>query len=212
MNGLTQERWSQLWQKEVNTVPPSECFQQLMAMYSEPTRHYHDQKHIADCLHELDQVRELVNEPTATELAIWFHDAVYDSHAADNEERSATLAKAWLGKFGANDALIGAVEQLVLATKSHDSKLHPDAPLLVDVDLSILGQPPGRFWEYEKQIRAEYSWVEQTVFATKRAEILEGFLSRPRIYQTKFYFERLETQARTNLRASIQLLRQHPTV
>jgi len=79
------------------------------------------------------------------------------------------------------------------------------------MDLSILGQPPGSFWEYEQQIRAGYFWVEQTIFATKRTEILERFLSRPRIYQTTFYFERLENQARTNLRASIQLLRELPT-
>jgi predicted metal-dependent HD superfamily phosphohydrolase len=95
----------------------------------------------------------------------------------------------------------------VLATKQHDGSLHPDAPLLVDVDLSILGQPPERFWQYENQIRAEYEWVPNEVFATRRAEILEQFLARKRIYSTDNFFRKYEAQARMNLRASVENLR-----
>jgi len=175
-------------------------------MYAEPHRHYHNRQHIADSLREFDQVRQLAVEPEAVEFAIWFHDAVYDSHASDNEERSAELARTWLKQTGATDALTNSVRQLVLATKSHDGTLHPDAPLLVDVDLSILGQSPQKFWEYEKGIRAEYDWVDQKTFATKRAEILQGFLVRPRLYHTEFFFSRFEVQARSNLRASIEQL------
>jgi predicted metal-dependent HD superfamily phosphohydrolase len=85
--------------------------------------------------------------------------------------------------------------------------LHADAPLLVDVDLSILGPPPERFWEYERQIRKEYDWVAVDVFATKRAEILQKFLERPRIYSTEMFFQKLEVQARIDLGASIRQLR-----
>jgi predicted metal-dependent HD superfamily phosphohydrolase len=95
---------------------------------------------------------------------------------------------------------------LVLATKNHDASVHDDAPLLVDVDLSILGRPPEQFWEYERQIREEYAWVERTVFAAKRAEILNRFLDHERIYQTELFFQRMEAQARANIRASVQRL------
>jgi predicted metal-dependent HD superfamily phosphohydrolase len=132
---------------------------------------------------------------------------VYNPRAGDNEERSADLARKWLNELNAADPLITAVPQLVLATKNHDGSLHIDAPLLVDVDLSVLGHPPERFWEYETQIRAEYAWVEQKLFATKRAEILDRFLARPRIYNTHLFFERYERQARVNLRESILKLR-----
>ena len=107
----------------------------------------------------------------AVELAIWFHDAVYDPRAADNEEKSAELACKSLRQAGANQALSNSVRRLVLATKSHDGTLHPDAPLLVDIDLSVLGRPAEQFWEYEQGIRAEYAWVEQSIFAAKRAEM-----------------------------------------
>jgi len=203
---LNPERWVQLWRTVGAEIPPAKYYQELVGLYSEPHRHYHNQHHIADCLAEFDQVKSLATNPVTVELAIWFHDAIYDTHAGDNEERSAELAQRWLKKFNADAALADAVGRLVLATKNHDGSLHPDAPLLVDVDLSILGQPPARFWDYEKQIRAEYGWVDATLFATKRAEILRHFLARLRIYKTGYYFERLEVQARENLQASVQRL------
>ncbi len=100
-----------------------------------------------------------------------------------------------------------SVQKLILATKAHDGTLHPDAPLLVDIDLNILGQPPDRFWEYENAIRSEYSWVEPATFAAKRSEILGRFLARSRLFQTEYFFQRFEAQARSNLRASIVQLR-----
>ena len=176
-------------------------------MYSEPHRCYHNLAHIEDCLGEFDRANQLATDPAAVELAVWFHDAIYDPRAADNEERSAELAMDWLRDVHASDVLTGSVGRLVLATKSHDASLHDDAPLLVDVDLSILGRPSEQFWEYERQIREEYAWVEKTVFAAKRAEILDRFLARERIYQTELFFQRMEAQARANLRASVQRLR-----
>src|SRR5207253_1454914 len=103
--------------------------------------------------------------------------------------------------------LSASVAALIMATKSHDPGLHPNAPLLVDVDLSILGKPPERFEEYEEQIRREYDWVPQEVFAAKRAEILERFLSRERIYSTDLFLDKYEQQGRINLRNSVNKLR-----
>ena len=176
-------------------------------MYSEPHRRYHNVRHIEDCLSEFDRARQVAKDPTAVELAIWFHDAIYDPLASDNEERSAELAKDWLAKANASEAVADAVGRLVLATQCHDASPQTDAALLIDVDLSILGQSPDRFWEYEQQIREEYAWVPAAVFARKRAEVLQGFLARPRLYSTEVIHEKLEAQARINLRASIDKLR-----
>jgi predicted metal-dependent HD superfamily phosphohydrolase len=206
VSGVNLERWSQLWHTATNAAPPSDTYARLVALYSEPHRCYHNLAHIEDCLGEFDRAKQLATDPAAVELAIWFHDAVYDPRAADNEERSAELAKDWLSDAQASDALTDSVGRLVLATKNHDASLHADAPLLVDVDLSILGKPPEQFWEYERQIRAEYAWVEKTVFVAKRVEILHRFLARQRIYQTELFFQRMEAQARANLRASVQRL------
>lgn len=176
-------------------------------MYTAPTRHYHNFQHIADCLEQFSLVRSLATDPLAVELAIWFHDAVYDTRAGDNEERSAELASSWLRPVALQTTLVDSVCQLVLATKAHKAGSHPDAALLVDVDLSILGQAEEKFWDYERKIREEYAWVESGLFAVKRAEILENFLNRPQLYQTDLFRTRLERQARTNLQTSIKRLR-----
>ena len=156
---------------------------------------------------EFDLARQLAENAAAVELAIWFHDAVYDPGAADNEERSAEVAKQSITQADGGVELGSAVAALVQATKTHDPCLHPDAPLLVDVDLSILGQPKERFQEYETQIRREYEWVPVTTFASKRAEILENFLARESIYTTEYFFAKYEQRARQNLQDSIRALR-----
>jgi predicted metal-dependent HD superfamily phosphohydrolase len=182
-------------------------FEILVNRYSEPHRHYHTLHHIAECLDEFDPVRHLASQPVAVELAIWFHDVIYDTHAADNEEQSALLAEQCLSEAGAGMDTRLAVWDLVLSTRTRDATTHVDAPLLVDVDLSILGKKENRFRECESQIRQEYSWVPDAIFAAKRAEILEGFLTRDRIFSTDWFFQACETHARANLQASLARLR-----
>jgi predicted metal-dependent HD superfamily phosphohydrolase len=143
-------------------------------------------------------------------LAIWFHDAIYDPRAPDNEERSAELAEKRITEAGGGEDLRASVSALVMATKSHDRSAHGSTPLIIDVDLSILGKPEARFWEYEAQIRKEYDWVPTEIFAAKRAEILEKFLAQSRIYSTQQFLDRYEKQARANLQASVQKLMSRP--
>jgi predicted metal-dependent HD superfamily phosphohydrolase len=201
------DRWVRLWRRIAPQGEPLAIYQELVSLHSQPHRHYHNLNHIAACLSEFDSVPEPALNPVAVELAIWFHDAVYDTHAPDNEERSAELASRRIAAAGGSADLRGSVSALVLATKTHDSSLHPDAPLLVDVDLSILGQPEMRFQEYETQIRGEYEWVPEKTFAEKRAEVLERFLARKRIYTTQPFFSKYETRARANLNDSVWKLK-----
>jgi predicted metal-dependent HD superfamily phosphohydrolase len=206
MNLPVRNRWKELWTTIGAAGEPELWLDRLIAAYSEPHRRYHNLRHIAECQNEYEPVRHLASSPESVELAIWFHDAVYDPRKADNEEQSATLAEQCLREAKV-EGLASKVVRLVLATKQHDVDADPDAALLVDVDLSILGQPDRRFTEYEDQIRQEYSWVEDSVFFTKRSEILMGFLSRSRIYSTGWFYEKYEAQARANLERSIIELR-----
>jgi predicted metal-dependent HD superfamily phosphohydrolase len=207
MNGPTPDRWAQLWRQVTAIGDPLPAYQELASLYSQPHRHYHNLRHIADCLAEFDSARHLAREPVALELAIWFHDAIYDTHAQDNEEGSAELAKQRIAEAAGSADWCKSVAALVLSTKVHEPTTHPDAPLLVAVDLSILGQAEERFQEYEAQIRREYEWVPGTTFAAKRAEILERFLARERLYATEHFFAKYESQARANLQDSLRKLK-----
>lgn len=206
MSALSHERWAQLWRDASGQGEGRVWFEALAARYSEPHRYYHTGRHIGECLEQFDVVRHLASQPAAVELALWFHDAIYDTHANDNEEQSAALAQRCLEDAAAKPELGLAVRDLILATKTHEHSTHPDAPLLVDVDLSILGKDETRFFEYEEQIRQEYAWVPESVFRSKRAEILKRFLDRKSIFLTDWFIERHEKQARLNLHASLRRL------
>jgi predicted metal-dependent HD superfamily phosphohydrolase len=204
MNWPGQERWRRLWQAIGASGDASAWYETLTRTYVEPHRHYHNQQHIGDCLAEFDAARHLAKQPEAVELALWFHDAVYDTKAADKEERSAAMAKRCLESAGRD--LAEAVAVLVMATKLHNTDAGTDAALMVDADLSILGQGEKHFAEYETGIRAEYAWVTQDIFNAKRTEILQRFLNRKRIYSTEHFFAKYERQARRNLENSIRRL------
>ena len=81
--------------KNLGIAPHADIYARLAATYREPHRHYHTAAHISACLDELDGARELASFPFEVEAALWFHDAVYDTRASDNEERSAQWAAAF---------------------------------------------------------------------------------------------------------------------
>ncbi len=93
-----------------------------------------------------------------------------------------------------------------MATRHSEVPRTPDAKLLVDIDLAILGAEPLRFAEYERQIRDEYGFVPEAVFRDKRAVILRGFLERPALFATPAYAERFDLPARANLARAIATL------
>lgn len=200
-------RWTRLWNILGKPDGNEPWLRRLEALYREPHRHYHTLAHVMDCLDEFDTVKGQAKDPAALELAIWFHDAVYNSRAGDNEEQSARMATECLCEAQLPEEFIAKVDSFIIATKHHEVTDDPDCSLMVDIDLSILGKSTERFRQYEEQIRREYSWVPLEVFAGKRAEILERFLRRSQIYRTEIFRTKYEETARRNLHDSINRLR-----
>jgi len=178
----------------------------LVTKYREEHRSYHNLEYIQECLGQLASARSFAVQPDVIELAIWFHDAVYDPRSADNEEQSAELARAFCETMLLPSVLSERTATLILVTKTHLPGDDADAELLVDIDLSILGQSRDRFARYEEAIRQEYSWVPDAAFREGRTAVLEKFLSRARIYSTAHFRDRYEDSARANLRWSVERL------
>jgi predicted metal-dependent HD superfamily phosphohydrolase len=198
-------RWSRAWHA-LALGPPGGALDALLARYAEPHRAYHTLHHLEECFAQLDPVRAQCERPAEVELALWYHDAIYEPKEPGNEERSAEWAARVLGAAGASPAAAGRVRELVLATKHDAVPETPDARILVDVDLAILGAPPERFDEYEAQVRREYDWVPEPAFRAARARILRELLARPALYSTAAFRERLEARARGNLARSMARL------
>jgi predicted metal-dependent HD superfamily phosphohydrolase len=203
--------WNQLWRNLDAVGDPSIWHRRLIEAHSEKQRHYHNLQHLEECLLELDAARLLAKQPAIIEMALWFHDAVYDPRSGTNEEDSANLAVACLTAANLAIETIETVRQLILSTKTHQPGTISDAALLIDIDLAILGQPASRFMAYEQGIKAEYSWVPETSYVQKRTEILTGFLRRPTIYRTEKLKQKYEVTARTNLENAITLLQTSPS-
>ena len=202
-----EQRWRRFWKAAGAKGDPSRPWKDLSARYSEAHRSYHTLRHIAHCLDELDAVRRESGDPVAIELALWYHDAVYDTHARDNEERSAVLAEATAAAAGLGADRARRVGDLIRVSTHRKSAAEPEARLFADIDLAILGQEPPRFAEYEQQVRREYEWVPDEEFRAVRARILETFLDRFSIYTTGVFQDKYEKQARLNLTASILVLK-----
>ena len=178
----------------------------LFAHYDEEHRAYHNREHLEECLSLFARVRASALQPDAVELAIWFHDAVYNPRSNDNEEQSAALARRFCREVRLPLEFGERTAALIMATKSHVPGEDADAQLLVDIDLGILGQSRERFARYEEAIRQEYRWVPEAAFRTGRAAVLRKFLSREWIYCTEFFRNSSETLARANLHWSLARL------
>jgi len=202
---VSPERWLKLM-RGLGFQDNSETFDALIKRYSESHRFYHTKEHIDACLLYLDKLGADAENLNEVELAIWFHDAVYDPFSSSNEADSATWAKEFLNQNNAPDSLISNVDELIMATL-HDAKPYSrDAALLVDIDLSTLGESAGVYDKYEKAVRKEYKRVPYFIYKSKRREILKGFLEKNSIYTTPYFLEHHEDRARENLTRAISNL------
>jgi predicted metal-dependent HD superfamily phosphohydrolase len=206
VTGELNARWMGLWQKLGVDSVPEPVFEELVQAYSSTGRFYHNLAHIANCLSIFDQTKSLSVHAEEVELAIWFHDAVYDTRRTDNEHWSTEWAARVIRQAGLGVVIVERVSAAILATRHDIEVTNTDAQLMVDVDLAILGASQEVFWGYEENIRKEYAWVPQNLYARKRMQILRGFLRRPHIYYHQPYRELLEQTARANLRQAVTRL------
>ena len=210
---LDETRWNNLLLGLSQSPKRNDYFSVLVAAYSESQRHYHSAAHVTHCLREFDCANHLARHPQEVEFSIWLHDAVYNPRAHDTEEQSAQLAADILVSVGCADSVVRRVTSLILATKHQGEPQEPDARLLVDVDLSILGQTPEVYDNYEKSVRAEYDWVPTEAYRIGRTQVLRSFTERSRIFQTDWFSTLYERQARQNMSralAALELNRSSP--
>ena len=200
----TLARWQSMWQQlGAPDSDSEELFHRLIACSSEPHRKYHTTQHLQECFALLDRAGSFAERLGEVELALWFHDAVYNTRKKDNEKRSAEWARDSAMAGGLTKDQANRIFELVMATEHTASPSGRDAEVLVDVDLGILGSDVERFDEYEVQVREEYSWVPEFLYRKERRKVLQQFADRPAIYSTEYFRVHYEAQARDNIARSI---------
>jgi predicted metal-dependent HD superfamily phosphohydrolase len=180
--------------------------EEIERAYREPHRHYHTLDHIAAMLTLLDRYGEEAGDRGALQLAILFHDIVYDPRRQDNEAASAALASDRLTSLGFPGDLVAKVARGILATRHTEPPGaigDPDLALLLDLDLSVLAARPVDYRAYAQAVRREYGFVPDPLYRPGRRRVLEGFLKRAPIYLTERLRGAWEQAARANLAAEI---------
>ena len=176
----------------------------LVEAYAQPTRWYHTLQHaelVARTVGDLGGSR-------ACHLAAWFHDAVYQATAQDNEDRSAQLLEAWLP----DDPDTVEAARLVRLTKTHTPAGPEDVQgaILCDADLAVLGAAPPEYERYRLAVRREYAQVPEAEWRTGRAAVLEGLMTRAHLYRTSVGRDRWHDDAHRNMAGELRMLRAGP--
>ena len=205
-----QTRWNNLVTPPLvpNAALRDTTYRQLEAAYTGHRRHYHTLRHIRPLLDTVDQHATLVHDRQVVELAIWFHDAVYDYLSSENEIRSAALARQFLAHTTLSPERQARVAYLIECTARHTAAHAPapDLDFFLDADLQILGAAETDYCEYARQVRQEYRLIPDFLYRRGRRKVLDQLLSTPELYRTPEFRERLDAAARRNLRRELNEL------
>ena len=184
-----------------------EYFGRIKNQYLTPKRYYHTfEGHIVQGLEVFEEVKDVSDNPDLVYFSWMNHDVIYDPRLEDNEEQSGVFAYHLAIEMGLGYDFSKMSNGLVLITKHVKKPETTDEKIIVDMDLSVFGQPEEIFDEYESRIVKEYEWVPEEIFKRERTKILQRFLERKQIYHTSEIRNKYEEKARRNLKRSLKRL------
>lgn len=181
----------------------ADCWNQLADLYTQKNRFYHNLSHIRAMIDLALQCREKIADYDAFLFSIFYHDAVYDTTANNNELQSALLLKKHLASTAFET--VEECAKLIESTANHNTIDNADSSLFLDIDLSILGEKWPQYKIYMSNIRKEYCSLEESIYRDGRIAILKSFLEN-NIYKTVYFKSNYETQARSNISREIDIL------
>lgn len=175
-------------------------WKQLYDLYSDPNRHYHNLVHLFNLLNLLDKYKLKIQRPALFELAVWYHDAIYNAKAKDNELQSAKLAQSLFEDY-LDDLALNYVNDLIMSTEGHSPRVETeDTYLFLDFDLSILAADKATYDQYSAAIWQEYKIAYiKVLYKMGRKKVLKNFLARPNIYFSSLFTGAIEKKARKNM-------------
>lgn len=177
------------------------CTKEVLARLDEPHRRYHTLRHVHDMLVELSGLSGQVQDGNAVELAIWYHDVVYDpARRKDNEARSAGLFRNHALRLELSSETVEKTTKMIRLTAQYPTPqaVSGDDALFLDLDLSILSATPFRFCAYEKDVWLEFRHIPWPMRAYFRKRFLKRLL-KTRIYHSAPFEGNREQRARTAL-------------
>ena len=194
---MDRKRFERLWSRCIGAGAGA-VFDEIDTLYREPHRRYHTAAHIEHCLRQLDLAVSRMDEPEAVEMALWFHDAIYDIPTEENELRSAELFAARADGRG-SEQFRSKVHRLIMVTTHRAPPATLDESFIVDIDLSSFGLPWEEFLRDSRAVRAEFARATDAEFYPRQKKFLESLAARPAFCFTEFFRDRHEARALKNI-------------
>jgi predicted metal-dependent HD superfamily phosphohydrolase len=197
--------WSRCVRPDSDPAAADRAWKVLVEGYNQPHRRYHDMEHLKHCLHGLGLAATVARDPATLELAIWFHDVVYDPGAKDNEERSAEVFAALMGPYMASSR-VDSIRKLILTTMHRQQPEGGDERFIADIDLSSLAKPWPQFLADSENLRAEEPNKSDEEYYGAKIRFHRSLLQRQRLFNTVPFQLRYEAHARENIERFLALL------
>lgn len=165
----------------------------LLASYSEEHRKYHTLTHLA-CMFDKAEEWGWILTPSE-ELAIFYHDIVYEVGSSSNEADSAALLGELrplvAGHPGVQAILVKASTIIQETARFLEPAVTQEAERVMDLDLSGLADPWQLFCIKNHLLQEEFG-----VSASTHCTTLKKFLEKPRIFHVR---TETEEAARRNI-------------
>ena len=182
----------------------SSVWYQIEEHYTEPQRYYHTLVHLETLFRDIDAAGV---SDDAIAFAVFFHDIIYNPGSMGNERASAKLARKRLAQLCVPPALINQVIYMILCTRQHrNPRRDQRAWIFLDADMAILGENRKCYEQYLARVRMEFEKTPELLFSKGRTRFVTQTLKQTRIYQSKYFYETCERQARINLRTELHAL------
>ena len=201
MYKFTQSRFESAWRESSASFNQTHCysiFEKLSQLYTGQHRFYHGKNHIQECLDKMDQLESEPGHSGNVEIAIWFHDAIYEAGNSDNEQRSME----WFTDCACdhlNNESITEIQRLIMVTDHKNMPGSSTEKFMVDIDLLSFSTPLDKFMADGEKIRNEFYNVSDDDFIRDQIGFLTRLLDRSSIYSTEYFVKHHEKDARSNI-------------
>lgn len=177
----------------------------ICCKYTETHRYYHTLVHIQDMLRKKNQIKSKIKDEETFVLAIFFHDIFYHPENTTNEEDSVRYLDVF-ENIDYHKANIQKVSDYIMQTKQHNviNSNDEDLKLFIDIDMSILGSDSNTYDWYTKQIRSEYSHINDADYSKGRSDFLRN--TKGRIFASDYFYDILEAKAKENISRELEYL------
>ena len=205
-----ENRFLLLWQRNSynkDAGVAKNVFNQLVQMYTESWRSYHNLEHITASLSYFDACKSHAEFADAIEFAIWFHDCVYKLGASDNE----ALSRDWFINQTNHyivPATIKSVDELIMDTRHLSIPNSHDGKLIADIDLTSFGLPWDEYLQDSRAVQSEFPEISNGCAIKSKILFLENLVDDGQIYYSDYYLAHFEEKAQSNVNKHLQILRQ----